>query len=57
MKAGTNFFPEGDQVLVGDPFGAKYILLIIDNGLKDNQLEVSQDVKEKFYSARSTIDL
>lgn len=55
-KAGTGFFPDGAQVMVGDPFGDKYTLLI-DNAIADNLLNVSCDVKAKFYSSRTTIEL
>lgn len=56
-KGGSAFFPDGSQVFVGDPFGATYIVFVIDNGLADDRFEVSVDVKTDFYASRSHIDV
>ena len=49
-KSPTGFFPEGNQILVGNnPFDPMYILFAVDNDIPKEFFFVSEDVKNHVY--------
>jgi hypothetical protein len=55
-KGDSAFFPDGRYIPVGDkPFDPDYIIFIVDEGVEDNTLLVSSDVKESFYRGADTL--
>jgi len=55
-KGNSAFFPDGHYIPVGEkPFEPEYIIFVVDEGLADNTLVISRDVKELFYKDRESL--